>query len=119
MAKTRDTTVGETIKSTRKLLGLSLAATAEKAGISAAYQKKLESNDVRQPSPHVLHAEAEALGLEYATLMDLAGYLLPEQSASSAASAFDHALSSADLTVDERKAVAAYVALLRQQREAG
>ncbi len=118
MAIEQTTTLGEHIREARQLLGLSLAIAADKGGISAAYQKKLESDDVKQPSPHVLHAQADALGLEYATLMSLAGYLLPEQPTGIVASGFDHALSSADLTDSERKAVAAYVQLLRQQREA-
>ena len=119
MANEQPNKLGKHIRNVRQLLGLSLAAAAEKARISAAYQKKLESGDVKQPSPTVLHAVAEALGLEYATLMGLAGYLVPEQSASNVASSFDHALNSADLSDSERKAVAAYIALLRQQRDSG
>lgn len=112
------TTLGQFIREGRQLKGMSLAAAAEGAEISAAYQKKLESDDVRQPSPNVLHTEARALGLEYVTLMQLAGYVVPDHDPRDVASDFDHALSSADLSSDERKAVAAYVALLRQQREA-
>ena len=119
MSNEQATTLGEHIRNARQMLGLSLAAAAERAGISATYQKKLESDDVKHPSPTVLHAESEALGLEYATLMALAGYLVPDQSGGNVASSFDHALSSADLTASERRAVAAYIALLRQQRESG
>jgi hypothetical protein len=55
--------------------------------------------------------------MPYGTLMELAGYVVPEKEGVLAASTFDHALSSSDLTEEERSAVAAYVALLRQQRK--
>lgn len=112
-----ETTLGQFIQQGRLLKGLSLARAAKKANISAAYQKKLEADDVKQPSPHMLKAVAEALDLEYVALMQLAGYLVPGEAQRNIASEFGFALSSADLTDDERKAVAAYVALLRQQRE--
>jgi transcriptional regulator with XRE-family HTH domain len=113
----RETTLGQFIRQGRQLKGLSLARTAEAADISAAYQKKLEADEVKQPSPHILRAEAEALDLEYVALMQLAGYIVPGEAPRNIASEFDHALSSADLTDDERRAVAAYIALLRQQRQ--
>jgi hypothetical protein len=48
--------------------------------------------------------------------MELAGYVVPEKEGALAGGSFDHALSSSDLTEDERKAVAAYITVLRQQR---
>ena len=111
------TTVGKFIRQARLLKGLSLAKAAEQADISPAYQKKLEEDDVKQPSPHMLRAVADALDLKYVTLMQLAGYIMPGEAQKDIASEFGFALNSADLTNDERKAVAAYVALLRQQRE--
>jgi transcriptional regulator with XRE-family HTH domain len=101
----------------RQIRGLSLKAVAEPATISIAYLQKLEGGDVKQPSPNVLHRVGRVLDIPYATLMDLAGYVVPESDGVLAANTFDHALSSSDLTDDERKAVAAYIALLRQQRE--
>jgi hypothetical protein len=50
--------------------------------------------------------------------MELAGYVVPEKGAGLlAANTFDHALSSSDLTEEERKAVAAFIAHLRDQRK--
>jgi hypothetical protein len=49
--------------------------------------------------------------------MELAGYVVPETGGVLAANTFDHALSSSDLTEEERKAVAAFIALLREQRK--
>jgi HTH-type transcriptional regulator, competence development regulator len=93
-----------------------LKATAGPAEISTAYLQKLESGAVQQPSPHVLHRLAKVLEVPYSTLMSLAGYLLPDREPVLAATAFDSALTSTDLTDDERKAVAAFVAHLREQR---
>jgi transcriptional regulator with XRE-family HTH domain len=108
--------LGDRLREVRQIRGLSLKAVAEPADISVAYLQKLEGGDVRQPSPHVLHRLGRVLEVPYATLMELAGYVVPEPEGVLAANTFDHALSSSDLTDEERKAVAAYIALLRQQR---
>lgn len=111
------TPLGGRLREVRKIKGLSFKAVADPAEISIAYLQKLEAGDVQQPSPHVLHRLAHVLDVPYATLMQLAGYVLPETDGVLAGSTFDHALSSSDLTDEERKAVAAYIALLRQQRQ--
>jgi transcriptional regulator with XRE-family HTH domain len=94
-----------------------LKAVAEPADISIAYLQKLEGGDVQQPSPKVLHRLGQVLDIPYATLMELAGYVVPEKSGLLAGNTFDHALSSSDLTDEERKAVAAFIAHLRDQRK--
>jgi transcriptional regulator with XRE-family HTH domain len=109
--------LGDQLREVRKIRGLSLKAVAEPADISIAYLQKLEGGDVQQPSPHVLHRLGQVLEIPYATLMELAGYVVPQQEGVLAGNTFDHALSSSDLTEDERSAVAAYIALLRQQRK--
>lgn len=109
--------LGDQLREVRRIKGLSLKGVANPAAISIAYLQKLEGGDVQQPSPHVLHRLGQVLEIPYATLMELAGYVVPEKDGALAASTFDHALSSSDLTDDERKAVAAYIALLRQQRQ--
>lgn len=62
----------------RKLKGRSLKSVAEAAGISTAYLQKLERDEVKAPSPHVLRALGGALDCRYSELMELAGYVLPE-----------------------------------------
>jgi transcriptional regulator with XRE-family HTH domain len=109
--------LGAELRSFRQLKGLSLKAVATAASISTAYLQKLEGGDVQQPSPHVLYRLAEVLDLPYATLMQLAGYVVPIQQPVLAGSAFDHALTANDLTEAERKAVAAFIAHLRAQRD--
>src|ERR1700676_3473308 len=109
--------LGEHLRAIRRVRGLSLKAVAEPADISTAYLQKLEGGDVRQPSPHILHRLGEALDVPYGTLMELAGYIVPENEGVLAGTTFDHALSSADLSEEERKAVAAFIAHLREQRD--
>lgn len=109
--------LGDQLKEVRKIKGLPLKAVADPADISIAYLQKLEAGDVQQPSPNVLHRLAAVLGVPYPTLMELAGYVVPNNEGALAGTTFDHALTSSDLTEEERAAVAAYIALLRQQRK--
>lgn len=109
--------LGGRLHEVRQIRGLSLKAVAEPAEISIAYLQKLEGGDVKQPSPHVLHRLGQVLEVPYGTLMELAGYVVPDMEGVLAGSTFDHALSSSDLDEHERKAVAAYIALLRKQRD--
>lgn len=66
--------LGETIRDRREKRRLSMQAVADRAGISAGYQFKLEGGFVRTPSPRVLHRLSAVLDLPYAELMTLAGY---------------------------------------------
>lgn len=111
--------LGDQLKEVRSLRGLSLAAVAEPSEISTTYLQKLEAGDVASPSPNVLHRLAATLEVSYAALMEAAGYVVPgrDDPGVQRATSFDHALSSADLTADERRAVAAFVAHLRDRRE--
>jgi transcriptional regulator with XRE-family HTH domain len=109
--------LGGELRSFRQLKGLSLKAVATAASISTAYLQKLEGGDVQQPSPHVLYRLADALDVPYASLMQLAGYVVPAGEPVLASNAFDHALNAGDLTEEERRAVAAFIAHLRSQRD--
>jgi transcriptional regulator with XRE-family HTH domain len=51
-----------------------MQAAADRAGISAGYQFKLEGGFVRTPSPRVLHRLSAVLEVPYPALMKLAGY---------------------------------------------
>jgi GTP cyclohydrolase I len=70
--------IGTYLAAIRKDRGLSLRAVAESAGISNTYLRKLEQDEVRAPSPHILRSVSEALKTEYGELMKLAGYSPPE-----------------------------------------
>lgn len=107
--------LGDELRSVRKLRGLSLRAVAEPAGISTAYLQKIETGDVQNPSPNVLYRLADELDVSYAGLMELAGYVVPSDAGEGRP--LEQAFASEDLTDDERRAVAAFITHLREQRE--
>ncbi|OIQ77492.1 HTH-type transcriptional repressor RghR [mine drainage metagenome] len=109
-------TLGQALKSLRELQGKSLKTVADAADISAAYLQKLEKGDVTAPSPHKLHALAEALGVEYLALMRLAGYVVPEVT-NSGSGVLSQAFSAQDMTEAEALAVAAYLKIYRQSKK--
>lgn len=74
-----DTSLGTILRDSRSAHGLSMQEVAQRAGCSPGYVHKLEMDRVRTPSPRVLAALAEALGLSYGELMRAVGY---EQSGS-------------------------------------
>ena len=108
--------LGQELRSVRLALGVSLKAVAEPSSISAAYLQKLEAGEVKSPSPNVLHRLSRTLNMPYAGLMECAGYVVPDKG-ESPASPLSFALSAPDLTAAERRAVAAFIAHLRDQRE--
>jgi transcriptional regulator with XRE-family HTH domain len=69
-----DRSLGTLLGDARAGLALSLHEVALRAGCSAAYVHKLESDVVKTPSPRVLARLAEALGLPYDDVMRAAGY---------------------------------------------
>ena len=111
--------LGPRLRTVRELRGLSLAAVAEPAGMSATYLQKLERGEVDSPSPHRLHRLAGVLDLEYTDLMELAGYVVPRadinETRNAASSVLAQALSAKDVTAEELTDLAEYLAFKRQQ----
>jgi transcriptional regulator with XRE-family HTH domain len=106
---------GVVLKQARGVRGLSATDAARAAGISAAYLSKLESDAVKKPSPHVLHALSEALAVPYAELMRLSGYLVPGESNATPSNTIGAALF-AELSDDERNELIEYLAWYRTRR---
>src|SRR5664280_1756847 len=115
MTETPAKSLGDALKALRGLQERSLKSVAEPAKISPAYLLKLESGDVKTPSPHVLHRLASVLGADYLELMRLAGYVVPESSGATSGM-LAQALSSTDLTQDEARALATYLKLYRSTK---
>lgn len=109
--------LGLALREAREVKGLSLREAAGAAGISPTYLNHLEAAKVKEPSPHVLRRLAVAYNTSYAHLMELAGYVMPddaEHSERSLTGPMDVALrSSVPLTDGERKALLEYLAFLR------
>ena len=68
-------TLGTYLIQLRNEKGYSQRDVAEKCGVSAAEISRIESGKRRKPSPTLLKAMAQALGVEYSDLMKLAGYI--------------------------------------------
>lgn len=110
--------LGDVLKQSREVRGLSAADAARSAGISAAYLSKLENDAVKKPSPPVLHQLSEALTVPYAELMLLSGYQLPAYPDPGPTDGVAAALF-ADITMDERDELLEYLAWYRARRRAG
>ena len=109
--------LGETLKAARISMGLSLREVEAKTGISNGYLSQLESNGVKQPSPHHLHALSMLYRLSYAELMRLVGYHVPSSGKSGRGTMAGLAFAGAeDLTEDEREQVKQYIELIRRAR---
>ena len=108
--------LGDRLRRARQKRPLTEVAAA--ASISTAYLQKLEAGAVRQPSPNVLHQLADALGIGYADLMRLAGYVVPGEQAASErpANELRYALSSEELTEEEARELAEYLDWYRTRR---
>ena len=70
--------LGAELKQARLTRGFSLEAAGSAATISQGYLHKLEAGRVNSPSPRVLQRLAEVLDVPYRRLMELAGYLMPD-----------------------------------------
>ncbi|GLC28251.1 helix-turn-helix domain-containing protein [Roseisolibacter agri] len=74
--------LGQMLRSAREARGLSLrdVERATEGKVSNGYLSLLESDSVKQPSPNHLYHLAQAYRLDYAELMRLAGYFVPNPS---------------------------------------
>jgi transcriptional regulator with XRE-family HTH domain len=104
--------LGTRLRSERITQRKSLKDVASKAGISTAYLQKLETDAVRNPSPHILHRLADELGIIYFELMRLAGYVVPDQEPG--ADLLAQALQADELTDEEARALGAFLRHLRE-----
>ncbi|MDE0029511.1 MAG: helix-turn-helix transcriptional regulator [Deltaproteobacteria bacterium] len=72
-------TLGQYLASVRQDRGLSLRE-VEKATnrvVSNGYLSQIENNQIKRPSPNILHALAELYGVSYDALMERAGFVTP------------------------------------------
>ena len=107
---TSPATLGARLRQVRERKELSISVVAKKAEISTAYLQKLEVGDVQHPSPRVLHSLAGVLSVDYAELMRLAGYVVPNQATGRRRrNELTHALSSETLTEEEAEVLAEYL----------
>ena len=96
----------------------SLKSVTTTADITPTYLQKLERDDVKKPSPHVLHALADALEVPYSELMALAGYVVTNADAQRVreGAVLEYALSSEKLSDDEASALLQYLDWYRHRK---
>lgn len=111
--------LGGLLRQARELQQKSISIVAKEAEISTAYLQKLEVNDVRQPSPNVLHSLSSVLNIDYGELMRLASYTVPNESDTQkrCRNELTHALSSEELTEEEANELAEYLMWYRTRRQ--
>ena len=112
--------LGAFIRKARQDVSMSLRDVEEATNkeVSNGYLSQLESGKISQPSPHVLHSLSQALSVDYETLMQRAGYLLPTakrvtglKHGRAATFAIDN------LTADEENQLLEYLTFLRTKRK--
>ncbi|UXH79048.1 helix-turn-helix domain-containing protein [Roseateles amylovorans] len=112
-------TLGQYLASIRNDRKMSLRQVEEASGkeVSNAYLSQLENGKIQQPSPTILNKLAEIYGIEYTTLMELAGYLPPASSREAGdrhgrvATFADH-----NLSVDEEAQLLEYLQFIRSRK---
>ena len=74
-------TLGQYLESIRKDRHMTLRQVEEATNkeVSNAYLSQIEQDKIQKPSPNVLHALAEIYAIDYAKLMEMAGYITPSK----------------------------------------
>ena len=99
----------------RKAKGLSLREVQEATGgaVSNAYLSQLERQKIKKPSPNVLRSLAAVYGVPYESLMEKAGYLLPDTDDLGGRRRRLAVFAIDDLTAEEEEELLKYLAFLR------
>ena len=108
--------LGSVLRDARSRARLTLREVERRAGISNGYLSLIESGQVQQPAPRYLHALADAYGVSYSLLMELAGHVAPTPTPDHAGEAADDL---GDLSAVEREQVRAFASFLRASRSSG
>ena len=88
--------------------------------VSNAYLSQIENDKIKQPSPNILHALSELYVIDYAGLMERAGYITSAASSSGdkrhgrVATFAEH-----NLTPEEQAALVEYLQFLRGRKKPG
>lgn len=107
---------GTLLADARKRKRLTLRAVQDAIGISNAYLSQLETGKVQSPSPIVLHKLSELYGIPYATVMQEAGYPLPE-TVKETDSGTRLAARVGETTQEEEDALVDYIRFLRSRNQ--
>ncbi len=111
-------TLRETLMEARKERGWSLREVERRTGIHNAHLSQIESGGIERPDPSILFALATTYGLEYETLLRLAGHVQGDEGRprpSPYGAVAYRALS--ELSEDEQREVIEYIAQLKSRHD--
>jgi HTH-type transcriptional regulator, competence development regulator len=109
--------LGKVLRDARKAKGLSLRQLEADVGVSNAHLSQLETGVIEKPSMALLFSLSEALDLDYANLLDLAGYTEPLKRTPGRGKAVGVALAGVDdLSPGEADELRRFADLLRRRR---
>ena len=113
----KTSSLGYALRTARDIKEWSLRKVAKEAKITPTYLKKLEEDGVKEPSPNILFRLSNVLGIPYADLMKLVGYVVPceEGVAPTSSDPLAVALRSADLSEEEIKHMIDYLAFTKNK----
>ena len=118
MAIAKQSRLGGLLRKARTECGYSQRAVEGETGVSNAYLSQLEGGKVREPSPTILHKLAELYNVDYAELLEAAGYPLPARSKRKKA-ALRSSSRLGPMTDEEESALEEYLAFLRSREQKG
>lgn len=107
--------LGSFLASARQYKNLTLRAVEAETGVSNAYLSQLETGKIRSPSPVILRKLSDLYGIPYATVLEIAGYPVPE-SGKSDASLTALAARLGPVSPEEADELADYLQYLRSKR---
>ena len=108
--------LGVFLSKARSASGKTLRAVESETGISNAYLSQLENDKIKTPSPQNLHKLAETYGVSYELLMELAGFPVPGNSASSPA-VDSMAARIGPVSQEEEEALVEYLQFIRSRKK--
>jgi len=115
-------TLGQYLASIRNDRGLS-QRDVEKATnkvVSNAYLSQIENDQIKKPSPNILHALAELYAVSYENLMERAGFVVPTRSrASSERHGRIPTFAGHHLTPEEERELIQFLGYLRSRKKTG
>ncbi|WP_297447187.1 helix-turn-helix transcriptional regulator [Acidiferrobacter sp.] len=119
-APTQANSLGAFIKKARQDVSMSLRNVEEATNkeVSNGYLSQLESGKISKPSPHILYTLSTVLTVDYETLMQRAGYILPNAPRTERATHGRAATFAIDsLTADEETQLLEYLTFLRSKKK--
>ncbi|GJD19898.1 hypothetical protein RIVM261_048540 [Rivularia sp. IAM M-261] len=108
--------LGSFLASARQHKNLTLRAVEADTGVSNAYLSQLENGKIRSPSPNILRKLSDLYDVPYVTVLELAGYPVPE-SGKSEVQLTDLTARLGPVTADEADELADYLRYLRSKRK--